>query len=728
MRHRLVVILVLVMSAATVVAAGASPADPPVGDTAPAASFTAAGPDADADRVADAVETALAAAPNASVDVVVGLDGDLDASALDSLTDRVGPMESLNPLPSIDAFSARLTADQVEGLRTDPRVGLIEWSAPIRAANEEATLFGGADEVVDTLGYDGDLDGDPLVYTPADGVAAVIDTGIDADHPDLDGGKVIAFVDCTTSVSGCVSTSPFDDALLGHGTHVAATIAGAGDGSASQRGAAPGAALVGVKVLDEYGNGWLDDLAAGIQWAIDNRDVYDIEVLNLSIEVIEWIGGEKQDPCNAGTDLASAMVNAAFEAGLLVVVAAGNEGASWEGTCSVTSPGTALHALTVGAVADPGEGGGGWSVADFSGRGPTLDGRTKPDLVAPGVDILSADNDTSGYSQKSGTSMATPFVAGAALLVHDAAPALDAAGLYDVLRSSAVNFGAVPVPNNTYGHGRIDAVAAVQAALPPSPPTPTPTPTPVPAPPPTPAPPPPPPPPPTPIPTVVANRVFVSNVIATGPAEYDFTFGDTGDEILTGDWDGRGRDGFARRSGATIVEADERGNVVRTVAFGSPSDTLYRVGDWDGNATDTLAVQRGNVFHVTNSPTGAGVTTIGFGRAGDEVFVGDWDGNGTSTFAVRRGNVFSIRNSVTTGVADVEFGYGRAGDEVLVGDWNDDGIDTFAVRRGNVLYVRNDFQTGVAETVFGYGRAADTLLVGDWNGDLVDTFAAVRPV
>ena len=78
---------------------------------------------------------------------------------------------------------------------------------------------------------------------------------------------------------------------------------------------------------------------------------------------------------------------------------------------------------------------------------------------------------------------------------------------------------------------------------------------------------------------------------------------------------------------------------------------------------------------MTNSPTGAGTTTSGFGRAGDEVFVGDWDGNGTSTFAVRRGNVFSIRNSVTTGVADVVFGYGRAGDEVLVGDWNDELTD-----------------------------------------------------
>ncbi len=223
------------------------------------------------------------------------------------------------------------------------------------------------------------------------------------------------------------------------------------------------------------------------------------------------------------------------------------------------------------------------------------------------------------------------------------------------------------------------------------------------------------------------NRIFVTNVIQTGPADYDFVFGHPTDEIFAGDWNGNGRDGFARRSGRTILEADEQGRTIRTIVFGSTTDTLYRTGDWDGDDVDTFAVQRGNVFHLSNDPSGAGpVTTIGYGRAGDQVYVGDWDGDGDDTFAVRRGNVFYVRNSVTTGVADVVFGYGRAGDEVLVGDWDNDGIDTFAVRRGNVIFIRNDFVTGIAETTIGYGQAADILLVGDWNGDNIDTFAVQR--
>ncbi len=236
-----------------------------------------------------------------------------------------------------------------------------------------------------------------------------------------------------------------------------------------------------------------------------------------------------------------------------------------------------------------------------------------------------------------------------------------------------------------------------------------------------------PPPPPPPPPPPIHNRIYVTNVIRSGPAEYSFVFGSPSEEIFTGDWNGDGRDGFARRSGRTIVEVDERGGAIRTVNFGAPTDTLYRAGDWNGDGTDTFAVQRGNIFHINDSPTATGPTrTIGYGRAGDEVFVGDWNGNGQDTFAVRRGNLFYVRNSTTSGPADVVFGYGRAGDEVLVGDWDDDGIDTFAVRRGNVIYIRNDFISGVAQTTIGYGKATDILLVGDWNGDMIDTFAVQR--
>ncbi|MDH3755708.1 MAG: hypothetical protein OEU32_17730, partial [Acidimicrobiia bacterium] len=193
------------------------------------------------------------------------------------------------------------------------------------------------------------------------------------------------------------------------------------------------------------------------------------------------------------------------------------------------------------------------------------------------------------------------------------------------------------------------------------------------------------------------SRIFVSNTIASGPADYHFVFAGPGDTVVTGDWTGDGNTGFASRAGNLFTLVDERGNPRGTASFGKADDEIF-IGDWNANGTDTFGVRRGNVFFLRNTPTsGNADVVLGYGKAGDETFVGDWDGNGQDTFAVRRGNVFFVRNSTTTGIADVVLGYGKAGDEVLVGDWDQDGTDTFAVRRGNTIFIRNDFQTGIAE-------------------------------
>jgi subtilisin-like proprotein convertase family protein len=222
------------------------------------------------------------------------------------------------------------------------------------------------------------------------------------------------------------------------------------------------------------------------------------------------------------------------------------------------------------------------------------------------------------------------------------------------------------------------------------------------------------------------SRIYVANRIASGPADYSFPFGTLTSQVVAGDWDGNGADGFGSRTGNVYTLVDERGNPFKTVGYGKPTDTTL-VGDWNANGTDTLAARRGNIYYLKNTiaPGNADIV-LGYGQAADEVFVGDWNGNGQDTFAVRRGNVFYVRNSTTTGVADIVFGYGKAGDEVLVGDWNQDGIDTFAVRRGNMIFIRNDFQPGPATTLIAYGKASDQLLVGDWNNDGVDTFSVRR--
>jgi Subtilase family len=149
-------------------------------------------------------------------------------------------------------------------------------------------------------------------------------------------------------------------------------------------------------------------------------------------------------------------------------VAAGNDG---PGTCTVGSPADAKDALTVGAMADLGANG--FYQADFSSRGPTADGRIKPDVSAPGVDVESALAGTSGsYTSLSGTSMAAPFVAGVALLMMDANPAFTNDDVKDAVRSTAVDWGrggnntvaGTTGPDVDYGAGRLDAYAALAAA------------------------------------------------------------------------------------------------------------------------------------------------------------------------------------------------------------------------------------------------------------------------
>ncbi|WP_054673398.1 S8 family serine peptidase [Calditerricola satsumensis] len=123
---------------------------------------------------------------------------------------------------------------------------------------------------------DGNRDGNPLSYSKNDVVVAVIDTGIDAGHVDLDGGKVIGWKDFVNN-----RTAPYDD--NGHGTHVAGIIAGEGQADSRYKGVVPGAALVGVKVLNASGSGSMSTVTAAIDWCIQNKDVYGIRVLNLSL-------------------------------------------------------------------------------------------------------------------------------------------------------------------------------------------------------------------------------------------------------------------------------------------------------------------------------------------------------------------------------------------------------------------------------------------------------------
>nr|WP_307531252.1 S8 family peptidase [Streptomyces umbrinus] len=233
---------------------------------------------------------------------------------------------------------------------------------------------------------------------------AVLDTGVDTTHPDLK-DQVVAEKN--------FSAAPDATDKYGHGTHVASIAAGTGAKSAGKyKGVAPGAQLLNGKVLDDNGFGDDSGILAGMDWAAEQG----ADVVNLSLG-----GGDTAeiDPLEAQVNKLSA------EKGILFAIAAGNSGEFGEQT--VGSPGSAAAALTVGAVDDSDK------LADFSSTGPGLDGAIKPDVTAPGVDTTAASAKGSiiaqevgekpaGYVTISGTSMATPHVAGAAAILKQQHP------------------------------------------------------------------------------------------------------------------------------------------------------------------------------------------------------------------------------------------------------------------------------------------------------------------
>ncbi|NGY64967.1 S8 family serine peptidase [Lentzea sp. NEAU-D13] len=267
-------------------------------------------------------------------------------------------------------------------------------------------------------------------FTGKDVTVAILDTGVDETHPDLAGAVV---------ESKNFSDSDTTDDRLGHGTHVASTVTGDG----KYKGIAPDAKLVNGKVLGDHGGGRESDIIAGMEWAATKA-----KVINMSL------GSSWPDE---GTDPMSLALNKITEqTGALFVVAAGNSGGA------IGSPASADAALTVGAV-DRGD-----QLAPFSSRGPRwYNNAVKPDITAPGVDIVAAKarNGQIGtpvgdaHVALSGTSMATPHVAGAAAILAAKNPQWKAEDIKAALMNSAK-----PNPSLTVyeqGAGRLDVGRAV---------------------------------------------------------------------------------------------------------------------------------------------------------------------------------------------------------------------------------------------------------------------------
>ncbi|WP_103503805.1 MULTISPECIES: S8 family serine peptidase [unclassified Streptomyces] len=365
---------------------------------------------------------AVAEAVRSDADVEVR--AQLDAVDADALTLAEEHSPSLWETLTEPADEDRMAPAAATGIRA------VSLDRVRQATLEHSTGQVGADRAWEA-GYDGD------------GVTvAVLDTGLDAGHGDFD-GKIRDTADFTGEGGGDTD---------GHGTHVASTAAGSGARSdGTYRGVAPGADLLVGKVLGERGG--LDSwILEGMEWAVEEG----ASIVNMSLGSYA-MGG--YDP------LVEAVDQLSQEHGTLFVIAAGNDGPE---PGSVGSPGLAASALTVGAVdADD-------LIADFSSAGPPLgEAAVKPDISAPGVDIAAAAAAgsrmeligapvTDGYTAISGTSMATPHVAGAAALLLQKNPEWTGEQLKAALVGSALGVDATPVRT---GSGRLDVSRALEQSV-----------------------------------------------------------------------------------------------------------------------------------------------------------------------------------------------------------------------------------------------------------------------
>jgi serine protease AprX len=279
-----------------------------------------------------------------------------------------------------------------------------------------------------------------LGFTGKDVTVAVIDTGI-FPHPDLiyPENRIAAWNDM---VNG--RATPYDD--NGHGTHVAGIIAGNGRASRGKyAGMAPDAKLVGIKALDRDGSGNTSDIISAIEWCIENRETYNIKAINLSV------GAAAEHSYNQ--DPLSRAVSAAWSNGIVVCVAAGNDGPE---TRTINTPGINPRVITVGNLDDKGtlefeddE------IAESSSRGPTIDNLMKPDFLAPGTNIMSL-RVGGGYRSLSGTSMAAPMVTGAAAQMLQKWPKLKPDQVKEMLRRQARDLG---LQSTFEGYGAINMEA-----------------------------------------------------------------------------------------------------------------------------------------------------------------------------------------------------------------------------------------------------------------------------
>lgn len=347
----------------------------------------------------------------------------------------------------VNAIAATLPAGAIEGLSHDPHVTAVEMDGPVYATDELSNSWGVERIGAGTVHVSGN--------TGAGVKIGIIDSGVNYLHPDLKDNfdpakRGYDFVQS--------DNDPMD--VYGHGTHVAGTAC-AGSNGFGVVGVAPNCALYSLRVLNDDGVGSWGATVAALDWAVKN----DMQVVNLSL------GNSK----NPGTAVKTAFDNAEA-AGIVIVAAAGNSGNSAGKGDNIIYPAKYASVIAVGATTNSADN----KRASFSSTGSTLE------LMAPGVSVFSTWNDSTSYLDPqptcdivvdgacyyykygSGTSMASPHVAGvAALVIAAGVPDYNHDGLINnrdvraILQATATDLGTAG-KDTQYGYGLVNAVAATQ--------------------------------------------------------------------------------------------------------------------------------------------------------------------------------------------------------------------------------------------------------------------------
>lgn len=276
----------------------------------------------------------------------------------------------------------------------------------------------------------------------------IVDSGIDANHPDLK-GKILYYKDFVKPGS----QTPTDE--IGHGTHVAGTIAG-GNTSGRSIGVAPGVQMIIAKVFGGSGSSSREELLLALQWMIDPDGKPETED-GAHIVSNSWGYFGKFNNKDPQDEPFCAVLNRMRALNISPVFAAGNEGPG-EGTLRI--PGACPDSFTVGATDSSDR------IARFSSKGPAKwksQNTPKPDVTAPGVDVISA-RPRGGYQPMSGTSMAAPHVSGVMALMKQARPDLTQKDLETAVIKTSLDLGTKNY-DMTFGHGRVEALKAIQSVI-----------------------------------------------------------------------------------------------------------------------------------------------------------------------------------------------------------------------------------------------------------------------